>query len=377
MRDGGTEKFMAKVDQTKPIIISTLVISLVFAIINISGHIKQVIQLFTAYIQVGQFQYINLSNMLYCILGFILLFIPINILVKPKTMETKTKMIKYTYYFVGIAYLLGNLWVVKWIFNMFLGTASADISQFQYDNGLMFTHLSWGMRNEVSALMNIYVGALYIYLGSIIDVKYKSVYKLVLIIAFSTFILPIVLYSMFNPVSKMYWWIKKSFPEFLSNLAMAGVYAYACRDAGIWDENICLLSESGAKKGVSKKTAKSEKASENKSDSEKHHHHHHHHHHHRKSDENTPTNVLNTESEYINIMKPERDWKPVDIVHGNDKVNIKYDHKINEAPESREGVKISDIVMLEKNKNQSKPAEKPQINDNSDEGEIIWISKNK
>ena len=92
---------MAKTDQTKPITISILIISLVFAIINTSGHVKQVASIIAAYILTGHYEYVNITNILYCILGAVFMFVPINILVRTKTMTAKTRMVKYTYFFIS------------------------------------------------------------------------------------------------------------------------------------------------------------------------------------------------------------------------------------------------------------------------------------
>ena len=87
------------------------------------------------------------------------MFVPINVLIRPKTMTAKTRMIKYTYYFIGCTYLLGNSWIFNWIITMLTGVGSNfDISAFQYHNGYMFTHLAWGLRNELGAFMNIFIG---------------------------------------------------------------------------------------------------------------------------------------------------------------------------------------------------------------------------
>lgn len=354
---------MAKTDQTRPIIISMLVISLVFSLIYTMGHLKVAFEVITGYIFTeGKMEYLNVTNFLYCLIGVAMLFVPINILVRTNTLLAKTKLIKYTYYFIGIAYLLGNYWAVHWIYENIIGAnPTMDIVEFQKSHGYMFNHLSWGNGAEYSSFMNILIGGLWVFLAYCIDTRYKLVKTIMIVIASCMFIIPIICYSridvLWSEDDGLWWWLGKAFPLTLSQIAMVGVFYFANTKREYWEENICLLNDAQARKEAEEKERLAEKAEKRKNHKHKSHHHSSSGSHH-KSD--------------ATVRSGESMWRPVDVVKGNDRMVKRYDHKIYDSEQSRVGVKISDIVRLDK---ENKVLKVNDDKDNDGKGEIVWITK--
>jgi len=243
--------------------------------------------------------------------------------------------------------------------------------------------------------MDIFIGILYILLGNYMDTKIDRTYKVMLIIGFSGFLLPIIFNMTQNPISEISWWITKSLPLMLSNLSMAILYAYSQYIPARWEDNICEINI-GVEKVKESQNVKNkqlqddyeeadEDENENNDNSEKSKRHksghshrsHRSHHSHHSSSSSRKTKSPVTEGQRV---YNENTWKPVDMVHGNDRRVVKYDHKVYDTPESRVGLTISDIVKLDSekvNSNIKTSANKDVNNDYSDEGDIIWISKRK
>ncbi len=355
---------MAKTDQTRPIIISMLVISLVFSLIYTMGHLKIAFEVILAYIFTeGKMEYLNVTNFLYCLIGVAMLFVPINILVRTNTLAGKTKLIKYTYYFIGIAYLLGNYWAVHWIYESIIGAnPTMDIVEFQKSHGYMFNHLSWGHGAEYSSFMNILIGGLWVFLAYCMDTKFKLVKKIMIVISVCMFVIPVICYSridvLWSEEDGMWWWLGKAFPLVLSQVAMFGVFYFASGTRQYWEENVCLLNDERARKEAEEKERLAERAEKRKAN--KHHSHHHH------------SSSTSSKDSAANVRSDESMWRPVDVVKGNDRMIKRYDHKIYDSEQSRVGVKISDIVRLDK---ENKVLKVNDDNDNDGKGEIIWITK--
>lgn len=359
---------MAKTDQTRPIIISMLVISLVFSLIYTLGHLKIAFEVILGYIfDEGRMEYLNITNFLYCLIGVAMLFVPINILVHTNTLAAKTKLIKYTYYFIGISYLLGNFWAVHWIYESIIGAnPTMDIVEFQKSHGYMFNHLSWGNGAEYASFMNILIGGLWILLAYWMDTKYEQVKKVMIAIAACMFIIPIICYSRIDALwteeDGMWWWLEKAFPLTLSQLAMVGVFYFAGTKREYWVENICLLNDEQARKEAEQKQRMAMEQEKHKTHASKHHHHHH-----SSSSGNTSKNFNG-----VNARNDDNMWRPVDVVRGSDVSVKRYNHKIYDSEQSRVGVKISDIVRIDK---ENKVIKSNEDKDKDGKGEIIWITK--
>lgn len=270
---------MAKTDQTKPTFVSIVVISMLFAFIYMVTHIRQELSFLyvngiTGYIDASGYhphdiRYIrNLLNIAYCLQGIAMLVFPASMLSFPKNRPAKNQFIKLTCYFIAITYFMGNMWIVKWLFQGIFRNMgfSPDFKAYQDTNCYIFNHMSWGSNSSFGIILNLLCGTAWALIGYHINRKYKSVYKYVIMALVCSFVLPILinlcryLASLMFPdtvltgdelLTKLgisiingerhFWWLNKSAFLFMSQLALVILFRYVSKNHERYEQFVCTL----------------------------------------------------------------------------------------------------------------------------------------
>jgi len=237
-----------------------------FGIVYIVGHMKEIVDIITSYVQLQQRSYMNLSNLVYCLVGVVHLFVPISIMYPHRNITDKTRMLKIVCYTMGILYLLANFWVFQWLFK---GLASRefsfDVAQFLKVENMMFCHLQWSSRNAEVIFYNYLTAVLWIGMGYYFNRDRRLTCKLMLAQAIVAYIVPMIFYYFYRGKGIPDWWLKKTIPLMCSDAVLIFCLFYAAVSRETWKRYISPLKRS----------------------SRPHRHHHHHHHHHHHSTENS------------------------------------------------------------------------------------------
>lgn len=250
--------------QTYINLIGLAFLSLVFGVVYMIGHTREILNIITSYVQYNQRSYLNLSNLAYCLVGVVHLFLPVGIMYPHKNMLAKKDMFKIICYLMAGIYLLANIWIFQWFFhNLISGTWSFDVAQFLKVENMMFNHMQWVSRNGETIFYNQLAAVCWFLMGYYIDRDRKITCKLMLAQMLITFILPLVVYFLLYGKAAPDWWMKKTIPLFCSDILLVLSLLYIARSREAWIKYISPLRKSKRK---------------------------HRHHHHKKSDDEGKSN---------------------------------------------------------------------------------------
>lgn len=238
-------------------ILTIAVISFILGVIYITGHIGEVFNIMTNYVQTNNRSYLNINNFAYCFMGIAHLLFPVAILYPHKKPDDKKKMLKAVCYSIAVLYFVANFWIFGWLFSSLAQrNISFDVAQYQREASVMFNHLEWASRNAETIFYDYFASVLWFLIGYNVDRDRRFVCKLMVLEIAFVYIVPIVFYYLYNSKGVGTWWIKKSIPLFLSDAIMTFGLFYAARRREVWKAYICPL----------------------KASVRRHHHHHRHHH---------------------------------------------------------------------------------------------------
>ena len=207
-------------------------IAIVFSCLYVFGHINQ---LQGTIIRPGS-GYLNITNLLLCILGVLEAAFPILIVMG------KDRFLKIDLYAIASLYIVGNLWFIRWIYVfIFSKNGSFDFAAYQLAWYNMFNHTIWASRNAETLLLNYLSSFLWFRLAYNIDKdKDKSVESMFLIMIV-TFILPIIFFFITRGKFIAEWWIKKSIPLLLAYGSVLCIMIIAIPKKAYWGRFICPI----------------------------------------------------------------------------------------------------------------------------------------
>ena len=247
-------------------IMAIAVISFILGVIYIIGHIGEVFDIMTNYVQTNNKSYLNINNFAYCFMGIAHLLFPVAILYPHRRKEDKKKMIKIVCYTISALYFIANFWIFGWLFSSIANrNFSFDVAQYQREACTMFNHLEWASRNAETIFYDYFASVLWFLIGYNFDRDRRVVCKLMVAEVIFVYIFPMVFYYLYNSRGVERWWITKTIPLFCSDVIMTLGLIYAAQRREAWKAYICPLKYSESR------------------------HHHHHHHHHHDSQDSTKT----------------------------------------------------------------------------------------
>ena len=246
-------------------------LSIVFGVVFMVGHTREIIDIITSYIQLEQRSYLNLSNIAYCLVGVVHILLPFAIIYPHKSAFEKKNMLKFVCYTMAGIYLVANFWVIQWILQSLVSfSISFDVAQYLKVENMMFNHMQWVSRNAETIFYNHICTIIWFFIGYNIDRDRKLTCKLLLAQMIMCYLVPIVAYYMYRGNAIPDWWMKKTIPLICSDVLLLIALWYMATNREAWARYISPL----------RKGARSRKKSHHGSEHSYHSHHHHHHHHH-------------------------------------------------------------------------------------------------
>lgn len=206
-------------------------VSVIFAAMYLFGHINQV-----RLTLMGN-GLINVTNLMMCALGVAESLIPVMIVLG------KSRALKANLYLIGILYLCGNLWFLRWLYVQasHLNNISYDFAAYQKMWGYMFNHTIWASRNAETLLLNYFSAMLWFSIAKNIDKdKHSTVGSMILVIVV-TFILPAIFFAATRYRIISVWWIKKSITLFISYICILVVMGMSMQKKTFWTRYVCRL----------------------------------------------------------------------------------------------------------------------------------------
>lgn len=244
-------------------IVALSFLAFAFGMVYIVGHMREIMNIITSFVQYDQRSYLNLSNTAYCLVGIVHVFFSIAIMYPHRVITDKLKMLKIVCYTMGIMYFLGNFWIFQWLFQ---GIASRefsfDVAQFLKVENMMFCHLQWASRNAEVIFYNHMTAVLWFGMGYYINRDRRLTCKLMLAQAILSYVVPILFYYVYRGKFIPDWWLKKTIPLICSDIILTFCLFYAAVKRETWKRYISPLKRSSRTRR------------------HRHHHRHHHHHHH-------------------------------------------------------------------------------------------------
>lgn len=267
--------------QSRPIIISSLLVSTLFSAIYSANHLGQVIYFLLFYGVIGYSDangyhppidtYItNSANLAYLLQGALIFLLPICIIITQSTSKQKALLTKIICYMIAITYLFGNLWLLHWLYHgVHTGEwILSDFKHFQDSRCYIFNHMSWGYNSLISVIPNTANMILWSVFAFNLDRDYEKTYKYLLGILFFSFIFPaavfgtrymlgtmmpdrfmsgkdLLLQSGISIVKgeKKFWWFGKMVFLAFSLSSITFLFYYSSRNVSRYVENICEIRD--------------------------------------------------------------------------------------------------------------------------------------
>lgn len=207
-------------------------VCIVFSCLYVFGHINQ---LQGTIIRPGS-GYLNIINLLLCILGVLEALFPILIVMGKK------RLLKIDLYAIAVLYVFGNLWFIRWIFvYIFSNNGSFDFAAYQLEWYNMFNHTIWASRNAETLFLNYLSSFLWFRLAKNIDKDKDKSAETMFLIIIVTFILPVIFFFITRGKFISEWWIKKSIPLLVTYASILGVMIIAMPKKAYWGRFICPM----------------------------------------------------------------------------------------------------------------------------------------
>lgn len=207
-------------------------VSMIFSALYVFGHINQ---LQGTIIRPGS-GYLNIINLLLCILGILEALFPIFIVMG------KSRLLKIDLYAIGSLYIVGNLWFIRWIFTILTsGEVSFDFAAYQLSWYNMFNHTTWASRNAETLLLNYLNAFLWFRLAKNIDRDKDIATESMFLIMIVSFVLPIIFFAITRGKFISEWWIKKSIPLLFTYASVLVVMIIAIPKKAYWGRFVCPL----------------------------------------------------------------------------------------------------------------------------------------
>ena len=262
-------------------------LAIVFGIVYMVGHTREIIDIITSYIQLEQRSYLNLSNIAYCLVGVVHILLPFAIIYPHKSAFEKKNMLKVVCYTMAGIYIVANVWVIQWLLqSLFSFSISFDVAQYLKVENMMFNHMQWVSRNAETIFYNHICAIIWFLMGYNIDRDRKLTCKLLLAQMIMCYMVPVVAYYMYRGNAMPDWWMKKTIPLICSDALLLIALWYMATNREAWARYISPL----------RKDARSRKKSHHSSKHSHHSHHsHHHHHHHHHSEEKVKNDEVVTD----------------------------------------------------------------------------------
>ncbi len=209
-------------------------VCMVFSCLYVFGHINQ---LQGTIIRPGTV-YLNVTNLLLCVLGVLEALFPVLIV-----MGTE-RLLKIDLYMIASLYMVGNLWFLRWIFVYILQRGgSFDFAAYQLSWGNMFNHTTWASRNAETLLLNYLSSFLWFSVARNIDRDKEKTIESMIWIMVVTFILPVIFFFITRGNLISEWWIKKSIPLAVTYASTLTIMIMGINDRNHWEKFICRLKD--------------------------------------------------------------------------------------------------------------------------------------
>lgn len=149
-------------------------------------------------ISLSHYQMFNIPSISYTIMCFFHALFPL-LLITPPLLFSRRAWLKGYFFAMGAFYLLGNTWIfyflaqnpVSDLFN------TAVLHQFQQSRALTLNYLSWATYDLWGVLFSAIQGAIYIYLGCIIDKRITKTFISYVAVTVNSLLFPL-LYCFFT-----------------------------------------------------------------------------------------------------------------------------------------------------------------------------------
>ena len=270
-------------------------LSIVFGIVFMVGHTREIIGIITSYIQLDQRSYLNLSNIAYCLVGVVHILLPFAIIYPHKSAFEKKSMLKVVCYIMAGIYVVANVWVIQWLLqSIFTLSISFDVAQYLKVENMMFNHMQWVSRNAETIFYNHIAAIIWFLMGYNIDRDRKLTCKLLLAQMIMCYLVPVVAYYIYRGNAIPDWWMKKTIPLICSDALLLIALWYMATNREAWARYISPL----------RKGSHSRKKSQHRSHHSDGHSHHHHSHHHHISHSNAEKQEA-TDLQGVDDVKPE------------------------------------------------------------------------
>lgn len=171
----------------------------------------------------------NIPSIFYIICHLLVIYIPL-LLITPNGKLPKAKILKWTFYGISICYLLGNTWVLYYVFeNSFSGLFTdtlENLRTFQRDNALMFNYLTWECYSPINVIFNLVQAFIFFILGRTIE-NDSFIFSLVAIAAVLFAVFTPILYNLIAGLDMDNEWFSKNVfilaSQFMWTFSLAGI----------------------------------------------------------------------------------------------------------------------------------------------------------
>ena len=225
-------------------------LSFVFAVVFMVGHTREILNMISAYLQLKQNSYLNLSNLAYCLVGILHMLLSAMLMYPHRDIEDKKMYIKLICYSSSLVYLLGNIWIFEWIFkSISRGGISYDVAQFLKVENMMFNHMQWVSRNAITIFYNHITAVVWFLIAYYFDRNRKYTWKLIVVQMLLCYLLPMIAYTLYKGKFIPDWWLKKTIPLICSDTILVLALVYVARSRSTWNKYVCpLITKPNSKK---------------------------------------------------------------------------------------------------------------------------------
>lgn len=217
-------------------------LSIVFGIVYMVGHTREIINIITSFIQLEQRSYLNLSNIAYCLVGVVHILLPVAIIYPHRTIFEKKNMIKIVCFAMAGIYVVANFWVIQWLLqSVFSLSISFDVAQYLKVENMMFNHMQWVSRNAETIFYNHVVAVIWFLMGYYFDRDRKLTCKILAAQMIMCYLVPFVMYYVYRGNSVPDWWMKKTIPLICSDAILLFALFYMATNREAWMRYVCPL----------------------------------------------------------------------------------------------------------------------------------------
>lgn len=195
---------------------------------------------FSFMLSLFHYKMFNIPAISYTLMRFLYILLPVFLLVPEVSME-KVKRIKYSFYAMGLFYLLGNTWIIYFLIDNPASMLSDTEALHNYLQlaALNFDYLVWDSYDLYGILFSTIEAALFFVLGYYIDKRRRKSVQLYWLTLVCSVLLPVIyvfLLSDAGSFSSM--WLQKNTVLFTSGIFLGAGLSIASTSHSLWGDVI-------------------------------------------------------------------------------------------------------------------------------------------